>query len=67
MWIYSGVQSRLGITEAALAQSPAFQSHKLEADLFVGFSDFVLSYRIMSQVARRLEKRAAALDGTHTL
>lgn len=44
----------LGIAETALAQRPEFQSHKIEAYVFIAMIYFVLSY-IMSAAARRIE------------
>ena len=44
----------LGIVKTALAQDPEFQSHKIEAYLFIAVIYFVLSY-IMSSAARRIE------------
>ncbi len=56
----------LGISEAALAQDPEFQSHKLEVYLFLAAIYFVFSY-IMSSAARRIETSTSAMGGTRSL
>lgn len=56
----------LGITESALAQSPEFQSHKIEAYLFVGAIYFIVSY-VISSIARRIERSTKRMGGTHAL
>ncbi len=56
----------LGITEAALAQRPEFQSHKMEVFLFVAGVYFIFSY-IMSSAARRIESSTSGMGGTSQL
>ncbi|HOA25061.1 MAG TPA: hypothetical protein PKI52_13690, partial [Aggregatilineales bacterium] len=56
----------LGISEAALAQDPAFQSHKIEVYLFLAAIYFAFSY-IMSSAARRIEETTSAMGGTRRL
>jgi len=56
----------LGISEAALAQDPAFQSHKIEVYLFLAAIYFIFSY-IMSSAARRIEEGTSAMGGTRRL
>lgn len=56
----------LGISEAALAQDPAFQSHKLEVYLFLAAVYFIFSY-LMSSAARRIEENTSAMGGTQRL
>jgi general L-amino acid transport system permease protein len=56
----------LGISEAALAQDPEFQQHKLELFLFLAAIYFVFSY-LMSSSARKIEERTSAMGGTRKL
>lgn len=56
----------LGISEAALAQDPAFQNHKTEVFVFLAAIYFVFSY-IMASVARNIEARTSAMGGTRRL
>lgn len=56
----------LGISESALAQNPAFQSHKTEVYVFLAAIYFVFSY-IMSTVARNIEERTSAMGGTRRI
>jgi general L-amino acid transport system permease protein len=56
----------LGIAEAALAQKPEYQAHKMEVFLFIAVIYFVLSY-LMSSAARRIETRTSAMGGTRRL
>ncbi len=56
----------LGIAEAALAQDPAFQTHKAELFLFLAAIYFVFSFG-MSSVARRIESATSAMGGTRQL
>lgn len=56
----------LGISEAAMAQDPEFQAHKLEVYLFLAAIYFVFSY-LMSSAARRIEASTSAMGGTRQL
>jgi general L-amino acid transport system permease protein len=56
----------LGISEAAIAQKPAFVFHKKEVFLFLAAVYFFFSY-LMSAAARRTEARASAMGGTRRI
>lgn len=56
----------LGITDAAISQSPSFQFHKMEAYLFVGAIYFAFSY-VLSSAARRIESATGRMGGTREL
>jgi len=56
----------LGISSAALAQDPSFQSHKTEAYLFIAAVFFVFSF-FMTSAARRIEAATSRMGGTYKL